>query len=59
MNLELIEMSAMERAYVLIALRTYEKELLESDADLMEDAAHDLIFVQALINRFKELTVQP
>ncbi len=54
MNVKNVEMSNKELTYALIALRKYEKELLEMDAEPMEDAGNDLIFIQALIERFKE-----
>ena len=54
MSVKTVEMSNKELTYALIALRKYEKELLETEAEPMEDAGNDLIFIQALIERFKE-----
>ena len=54
MSVKTVEMSNKELTYALIALRKYEKELLEMEAEPMEDAGNDLIFIQALIERFKE-----
>jgi hypothetical protein len=54
MSMKTVEMSNKELTYVLIALRKHEKELLAMKAEPMEDAGNDLIFIQALIERFKE-----
>ena len=49
-----LEFTAKEMAYLLISLRKYEEQLLSSETEDMEDAAMDLIFVQALIRKLKE-----
>ena len=59
MELKTMEMSPVEMAYVLVALRNYESVLLETDPDEMEDTTNDLIFIQSLIKRFNAATVQP
>lgn len=59
MNVKTVEMSNKELTYALIALRKYEKELLEITDEPMEDAGNDLIFIQALIERFKEAKSRP
>lgn len=59
MSVKTVAMSNKELTYTLIALRKYEKELLETMGEPMEDAGNDLIFIQALIDRFKEAKLQP
>ena len=59
MNLKSVEMNNKELTYALIALRKYETELLEIEAEPMGDAVNDLIFIQALIHRFNEVKSRP
>ena len=53
-----LEFTAKEIAYLLISLGKYEEQLLASETEDMEDAAMDLIFVQALIRKLKEARSQ-
>lgn len=48
-----VEFSDKEITYLLIALRKYEAQLLADESEEMEDAATDLIFVQALTARLR------
>ncbi|HEY0684005.1 MAG TPA: hypothetical protein VGD45_16865 [Steroidobacter sp.] len=46
-----IELSEKEITYTLIALRRYEKALLEQDDEEMGDTLTDLLMVQSLIKK--------
>jgi hypothetical protein len=59
MSVKTVEMSNKELTYALNALLKYEKELLETEDEPMEDAGNDLIFIQALIARFREAKNRP
>lgn len=51
-NLELTER---EITYLLLSLKKYEAQLLESSDEDMEDTATDLIFIQSLQEKLKQL----
>lgn len=52
-NTMTLNLTDIEVAYLLISLQRYEKQLLSSEDEDMEDSVTDLLFIQALQKKLK------